>query len=71
MSEYLYRVSLNFSWDYQGSEKGKAPIYVVMPSKNEAIDYVKENLKNGISIKRVSCLGVKVAECCFSGSEKG
>ena len=69
MKEYLYRVSLSFTWEYRG--KTRAPIYVVSKSKEKAREYAGIYLKKGCHIKSISCLGVQLSGVLFSGTDKG
>jgi hypothetical protein len=69
MNEYLYRISLSFTWEFKGNVR--APVYVVAENKDSAKLYAKRFLKTGCTVKTVTCLGTQLSGKMFSGSTKG
>lgn len=62
---FLYRITVKHKW-----ESKKTSFYVMMRSRDEAVKYVTEHLKYGVSIVSVSFLGRELSGCMYTNSKE-
>lgn len=67
MAEYLYRVTIDYSFMYKGE---KSPVYAVAKSKEGAKNLVQRHLKSWCTVKSVCCLGERLSMNMFHGKPK-
>lgn len=71
MDKYLFKVSLmaTNAWSrYWG--KRVPPVYFVGTTKAEAKEWAVNNLKDGLSVRSVSCMARQLAPAIFTGDIK-
>lgn len=64
MSEYLFRVSVNYHYSYKGT---KTPVYAVAETKEKVIEYVQSHLKQGCTVKSACVLGKRLGMNMYHG----
>ena len=70
MDKYLYKITLEFAWHCSIEKKDRGNIYLVASDSEDANNYAERHLKDGCSIKKVTCLGVQLGDWMFSGATK-
>ena len=64
MSEYLFRVSINYQYPYTGK---KTAVYAVAETKEKVLEYVQHHLAQGCTVKSACVLGERLGMNMYHG----
>lgn len=64
---YLFRVTVIDKMKYRNNTSS---LYVIQPSKDRAIEYVKSSLRSNCEIKSIMNLGYELGGCMFKGGKE-
>ena len=66
MDEFLYRISIAYSYCYTGKRN---PVYAVAENKEAAREYVARHLEAGCKITKIVCCGKRLGLNMYHGLE--